>query len=62
MPYNKQDVDIRLRYFESWKKQAPQLKLITTNHSGHYIYMEEPTLVIDAIKDMLNELKTNNQK
>ena len=62
VPYSKQDVDIRLRYFESWKKQAPQLKLITTNHSGHYIYMEEPTLVIDAIKDMLNELKTNTQK
>ncbi|HXD94530.1 MAG TPA: alpha/beta hydrolase [Bacteroidia bacterium] len=55
--YLKQDLDIRINFFESWKKQAPQLKLITTPNSGHYIYVEEPNLIIDGIKDMLKELK-----
>jgi pimeloyl-ACP methyl ester carboxylesterase len=57
VPYSKEDIAIRLNYFESWKKQAPQLKLITTPNSGHYIYMDEPNLVIDGIKEMLKELK-----
>lgn len=56
-PYSKEHIDTRLTYFENWKKQAPQLKLITTPNSGHYIYMDEPNLVIDGIKDMLKELK-----
>lgn len=58
-PYSKQELEGRYRYYEEWKKQAPQMKLITTSKSGHFIQIEEPYLIIDGINEMLKKLKAN---
>lgn len=60
-PYSKQQKEIRLSYFESWKKESPQLKIITTSKSGHFIQLDEPNLIIDGITEMLNKIKTNSR-
>lgn len=60
-PYSKQQKEIRLSYFESWKKASPQLKIITTSKSGHFIQLDEPNLIIDGITEMLNKVKTTSR-
>lgn len=60
-PYDKQqEIEIRLNYYENWKKDAPQLKIIRTPKSGHYIQIDEPNLIIEGITEMLNKIKTNS--
>lgn len=56
-PYSKQEMEARLKYYDDWKKQAPQMKLVTTSKSGHFIQVDEPNLVIDGINEMLIKLK-----
>lgn len=56
-PYSKRMIDIRLDYFENWKKQAAQTKIISTSKSGHYIQIEEPNLIIDGINEMLKQIR-----
>lgn len=60
-PYSKQQKEIRLSYFENWKKESPQLKIITTSKSGHFIQLDEPNLIIDGITEMLKKIKTNSR-
>ncbi len=60
-PYDKQEIEIRLNYYENWKKDAPQLKIIRTPNSGHFIQIDEPNLIIDGITEMLTKLKTNSR-
>jgi pimeloyl-ACP methyl ester carboxylesterase len=43
-----------------WLKKVPAARHILTNQSGHYIQREQPELVIDAIRERLNELSANN--
>lgn len=37
-------------------EQLPQMKIVSTNKSGHFIQLDEPNLIIDAIKEMIREL------
>ena len=38
-------------------EHAPHTKLISTTKSGHYIHYSEPTIVIDAIIEMIENVK-----
>jgi pimeloyl-ACP methyl ester carboxylesterase len=60
-PYSKQEMEARLKYYDEWKKQAPQMKLVTTSKSGHFIQVDEPGLIIDGINAMLDKIKTSGQ-
>jgi hypothetical protein len=44
------------QYRKLQKEQLPQMKIISTIKSGHFIQLDEPRLVIDAIKEMIKEL------
>ena len=44
---------IKRELIDDWIKVAPQIKLIPTTNSGHYIQDSEPELVLDAIKSMI---------
>jgi pimeloyl-ACP methyl ester carboxylesterase len=60
-PYSQKEMEGRLAYYANWKKQAPQLKLITTSKSGHFIQVDEPNLIIDGINEMLIKVKTKRR-
>ena len=55
-----EDRRIKKELFDQWLKQAPQIKLIMTTKSGHYIQDSEPELVIDEVKLMLDALRRTN--
>jgi pimeloyl-ACP methyl ester carboxylesterase len=58
-PYSKKEMEARLKYYDNWKKQAPQMKLVTTSKSGHFIQVDEPNLIIDGVTEMLEKVKAN---
>jgi pimeloyl-ACP methyl ester carboxylesterase len=49
-----------LRLHNEWLKQLPNAKHIITDKSGHYIQVEEPGLVIDAIQQIVDSVKANH--
>jgi pimeloyl-ACP methyl ester carboxylesterase len=53
VPYSREDLKVRLDYFREQKSIHPQIKIIETSKSGHYIHLEEPDLVLEAIRSML---------
>ena len=55
----KEDFQIRESLFNDWQKDAPQMKIIKTEKSGHYVHRDEPELVINEILNMIDKLKTN---
>ncbi|PQB05753.1 hypothetical protein BST85_13270 [Aureitalea marina] len=56
-PFSPDDIKIKKELFNNWVESAPQTKLISTTKSGHYIHYSEPNLVIDEIKNLLNEIE-----
>lgn len=56
--YSKEETEIKVELLNSYLKINPQIKLILTDKSGHYIYDTEPELVINEIVTMLNKVKT----
>lgn len=57
--YKQQDVAIKEELLKSYVKSAPQLKLVLTDKSGHFIYSDEPELVIKEIITLTNKIKNN---
>lgn len=51
-----EDREIKRKLYEQWLSQAPQIRLVATTNSGHYIQDTEPQLVIDEVKLMLEGL------
>jgi pimeloyl-ACP methyl ester carboxylesterase len=49
-----------LHLHNEWLKQLPNAKHIVTDKSGHYIQVDEPGLVIDAIRQMIGSVKANH--
>lgn len=49
-----------LRLHNEWVKQLPNAKHIITDKSGHYIQVDEPGLVIDAIRQMIGSVKASH--
>lgn len=56
-PTEKKLIEIQKRLYRDFQRQVPQMKLISTEKSGHFIQLEEPDLVIDAIKKMIGEVE-----
>jgi len=52
-----EDRKIKKELFDQWLNQAPQIKLIATIKSGHYIQDSEPELLIDEVKLMIEKLR-----
>ncbi|MGB5820997.1 MAG: alpha/beta hydrolase [Saonia sp.] len=50
---DKKLIDVQKKLYRDFQKKVPQTKIISTSKSGHFIQIDEPHLVIDAIKAML---------
>ncbi|MBO0320740.1 alpha/beta hydrolase [Muricauda sp. CAU 1633] len=50
-------IQVQKRLYRDFREQVPQMKIISTEKSGHFIQLDEPHLVIDAIKEMLVTIK-----
>ncbi len=55
--YISKEIDYKLNYFKNWQTINPQTKITVTSKSGYFIQKEEPSLVIDAIHDMIRIVK-----
>jgi hypothetical protein len=56
-PFKPEDVKIKKELFNNWIEDRPKAKLISTVKSGHYIHYSEPTIVINAIIEMIKNVK-----
>ncbi|HZY80015.1 MAG TPA: alpha/beta hydrolase [Cyclobacteriaceae bacterium] len=52
-----EDRKLKRRLMDGWIARAPQIKLITTEKSGHYIQDDEPELLVDAVEAMIKVLR-----
>jgi len=48
-----EDKELWRQLHESWLKQVPNAKHVVTQKSGHYIHIEQPELVINAVREMI---------
>jgi pimeloyl-ACP methyl ester carboxylesterase len=55
--YSKQDNAIKAALLEDYKKDTPQLRLVFTKKSGHFIHEEEPELVMKEVKLLMDKVK-----
>ncbi len=56
-----EDRQIKKELFNQWLTQAPQVKLIATTKSGHYIQNSEPELLLDEVKLMIEKLRAEQR-
>lgn len=54
---DKELIEIQKRLYRNFQRKVPQTKIMSTEKSGHFIQLDEPNLVIDAIKEMLEKVK-----
>ncbi|MBL7911334.1 MAG: alpha/beta hydrolase [Bacteroidia bacterium] len=55
--YGKEDNTIKTELFNDYVKKFPQIKLVLTNKSGHFIHDEEPKLISDEILLVIKKIK-----
>jgi pimeloyl-ACP methyl ester carboxylesterase len=55
--YSKEEIKIKVGLLKDYVKIAPQTKLVLTERSGHFIYEDEPKLVIKEIISILNKVR-----
>ncbi|WP_169736045.1 alpha/beta fold hydrolase [Crocinitomix catalasitica] len=53
----KQNAKIKEKQFSDWKKNKPNVKILNTTNSGHYIHLGEPEWVITELEAYLKNLK-----
>jgi len=53
----KKNIQIRKRLSSDWKRDKPNVKILNTTNSGHYIHLVEPEWVITELEAYLNNLK-----
>lgn len=53
----KQNIQIKEKQFSDWKKDKPNVKILNTTNSGHYIHLGEPEWVITELEAYLKSLK-----
>ena len=46
--------EMKVALHKRWVADSPHLKLVFANESGHYVQFDEPQLVIDEIKALVN--------
>lgn len=52
-PFLRSAIDAKVRLHKQWLQDAPQIKHIITNKSGHHIHVDEPELVVNEIRKMV---------
>ena len=55
--YSKEDIAIKVELLKDYIKTASQINLVFTHKSGHFIYSDQPKLVIKEITAMADKLK-----
>lgn len=50
-------ISLQKRLYRDFVTKVPQTKLISTDRSGHFIQLDEPDMVITAIKKMIRDSK-----
>lgn len=53
----KKNAQIKKKLFSDWKKNKPNVKILNTMNSGHYIHLGEPEWVITELEAYLKNLK-----
>jgi pimeloyl-ACP methyl ester carboxylesterase len=53
----KQNIQIKEKQFSDWKKDKPNVKILNTSNSGHYIHLGEPDWVVTELEKYLKSLK-----
>ena len=54
--YIDKEVEYRIQFFENWKNINSQTKIITTTKAGHFIQIDEPSLVIEEINALIEKI------
>jgi len=53
----KQNIQIKKKLYSDWKKDKPNVKILNTTNSGHYIHLGEPEWVITELEIYLKSIK-----
>lgn len=53
----KKNIQIRKKLSSDWKRDKPNVKILNTTNSGHYIHFGEPEWVITELEAYLEKLK-----
>ena len=53
----KENIQIKKKLFSDWKKDKPNVKILNTTNSGHYIHLGEPEWVITELEAYLKSIK-----
>jgi len=51
------NAQIKKEQFSDWKKDKPNVKILNTTNSGHYIHLGEPEWVITELENYLKSIK-----
>jgi len=53
----KKNIQIKKEQFSAWNKNKPNVKILSTINSGHYIHLGEPEWVITELEKYLKRIK-----
>jgi pimeloyl-ACP methyl ester carboxylesterase len=53
---NRSELEAETREHRRWMDTIPGSRLITTHRSGHNVFLEQPRLVIDTIREVVEEI------
>ena len=51
------NAEIKTEQYSAWQKDKPNVKILTTTNSGHYIHLGEPEWVITELEKYLKSIK-----
>ena len=53
----KKNLEIKIEQFSNWKRNKPNVKILSTTNSGHYIHLGESDWVIRELEKYMKNLK-----
>jgi pimeloyl-ACP methyl ester carboxylesterase len=53
----KKNAEIKKEQFSDWKRNKPNVKILNTTNSGHYIHLGEPEWVVRELEKYLKSIK-----
>ena len=53
----KKNIQIMKKLSSDWKRDKPNVKILNTTNSGHYIHLGEPEWVINELEKYLKSIK-----
>ena len=55
--YIEKELEFRNQFFNQWRNLYPQVKIVSVPKTGYFIQMEEPSLVVSEIKEVIEKIK-----